>query len=468
LLEKKIGNLSAEDKNKLFKYPLLFSSSVYANKLFNCEFLLVLRIVNTNNISWVKIILTDIVTGEKIQESFQYANNSDEAISKCFAQLPDMILKLQEKSKIQLTGEQSNKNFHKKESGHWDKKPGEQDFSAIGSAIEAGYFPCPICFSKVDYPLPEIGREELKIQEEIRKSIESRYKIKNDFDLEKRVTAIVDNIIKCNYLQSMKIRLKIIDSRSNFLFSMGNGEIYISTGLIKQLKSDENIASAISCELAGAIEGVNLKRLLESGYISDGVKTENNSKNKYDSDKLLENWNFELDEIYEGILVLTTANYKDEDISEAIKNLWKISSGKKRESREERTAREKTENEQIVKFNDDIKRILELSEELRKKDPGYALYIKLHPYQFVKEIDWTRETGKIIVSLSNVIRESTNNAKPAVLDGNSMKNSKPNNEIKTRQGNFELIPMDKTGNKSPKNSTQEGVRPPEKLNPEKK
>lgn len=125
---------------------------------------------------------------------------------------------------------------------------------AVGDRSEAdsqGYRPCTICFPEANRALHqddferELGRYGAGL-------IENRYRVSQDEAARARVTAVGTRIMERNRLPDQGYRFIVLDSDDINAFSVPTGPIYITSGMLNVMETEDELAGVLGHEIGHA------------------------------------------------------------------------------------------------------------------------------------------------------------------------------------------------------------------------
>lgn len=191
-------------------------------------------------------------------------------------------------STVQVVGNKTSKMYHLLNTNH---APSETNCESFDSRIEAEaeqYRPCPICFpSYKSFSYSDRVLEE-KLGSEGCGIIEYYYRVDNNPELITWVERVAAPLLKDTYRKNVNYKFRILDSTEVNAFASPNGYIYITTGLLDIIESDDELAFIIAHEM-GHIEKkhsvINYRQRLAAMFFSALFLASNN--NYEDPEKVL-------------------------------------------------------------------------------------------------------------------------------------------------------------------------------------
>lgn len=189
---------------------------------------------------------------------------------------------------VQVVSNKTSKMYHLLNTNH---APSETNCESFDSRIKAEaeqYRPCPICFpSYKSFSYGDRVLEE-RLGSEGCGAIEYYYRVIDKPELLAWVERVAAPLIKDTYRKNVNYKFRILDSTEVNAFASPNGYIYITTGLLDIIESDDELAFIIAHEM-GHIEKkhsvINYRQRLAAMLFSALFLASNN--NYEDSEKVL-------------------------------------------------------------------------------------------------------------------------------------------------------------------------------------
>jgi hypothetical protein len=116
-------------------------------------------------------------------------------------------------------------------------------------ADAAKYRPCTICFPPRGQSLPN-GKLEVSIAKQLGGDIEYSYRVKNDETLGGWVRTVGDRIVTRCELTKRRYTFILLDSEEYNAFAAGAGYIYITSGTLDAVESDDELAFMLARQIA--------------------------------------------------------------------------------------------------------------------------------------------------------------------------------------------------------------------------
>ena len=191
-------------------------------------------------------------------------------------------------SNVQVVGNKTSKMYHLLNTNHAPSETNCESFDSRIEAEEGQYCPCPICFpSYKSFSYSDRVLEE-RLGSEGCGTIEYYYRVDNNPELIAWVERVAAPLLKDTYRKNVNFKFRILDSTEVNAFASPNGYIYITTGLLDIIESDDELAFIIAHEM-GHIEKkhsvINYRQRLAAMFFSALFLASNN--NYEDSEKVL-------------------------------------------------------------------------------------------------------------------------------------------------------------------------------------
>lgn len=185
-----------------------------------------------------------------------------------------------------VIGNIQSKMYHLQETHHSPSADNQRIFQTRSAAEDEGYRPCPICFPAYSSFFYFDRDLENSLGNEACGTIEYNYRTEYDPEALKRIEKIAAPLIADTYRKNFRYRFKLLDTDEVNAFSAPNGYIYLTTGLLNIIESDDELALVIAHEM-GHLEKkhavVRYKQALAvslfASIFAAGVTSNNNSRN---------------------------------------------------------------------------------------------------------------------------------------------------------------------------------------------
>jgi len=142
----------------------------------------------------------------------------------------------------------SSKLFHSPQSHHLPAKSSSREMTR-SSAVSEGYSPCLICFPEAQKRSNPESTEAI-LGAEVAGFIEYYYRVSNDPARHTRLEKIGKAVLARNGFTKRKYLFTALNSDEINAFAAPAGYIYVTTGMMDAVESDDELASVIAHEIA--------------------------------------------------------------------------------------------------------------------------------------------------------------------------------------------------------------------------
>lgn len=152
---------------------------------------------------------------------------------------------------VPVVANPESRMFHKPSSPHLSPHSPTVPMSDRSLAEQEGYRACPICFPDTNRYMQqddwerELGRYGAGM-------IEERYRVSQDPAALARVTTVGKRLMEGNRFEDRGYKFVVLESDEMNAFSVPTGPIYITTGLLAALETEDELAGVLGHELAHA------------------------------------------------------------------------------------------------------------------------------------------------------------------------------------------------------------------------
>lgn len=148
-----------------------------------------------------------------------------------------------------VIGNQQSKMYHLQDSHHSPSADNQAMFQTRSAAENEGYRPCPICFPAYSSFFYFDRDLENSLGNEACGTIEYNYRTEYDPEALKRIETVAAPLIADTYRKNFRYHFKLLDTDEVNAFSAPNGYIYLTTGLLNIIESDDELALVIAHEM---------------------------------------------------------------------------------------------------------------------------------------------------------------------------------------------------------------------------
>ncbi len=227
------ARLSASDKQELLSDPRRLLASAKAE-----EFLYINR------------LLMFMPNGEAIQidvESLaenvipKAGKNSEEImVKRCIAGKGPVMMPV-------VTNPDSSM-FHLPNASHLNKKVRLTPYADVKLAERSGFRPCPICFPQYS-SYSGNSRYDRDLSNEASRAIEQKYRISQDRRLISKAEKTGKRVMQANGMDR-PMRFVVLDSDELNAFAAATGPVYVTSGLMEALETEDELACVLAHELS--------------------------------------------------------------------------------------------------------------------------------------------------------------------------------------------------------------------------
>lgn len=146
-----------------------------------------------------------------------------------------------------LANAQSHR-YHLRQARHISPDAILQDLPSSYLAREQGFLPCDICFEQPQGP-PDQDDLERELGRVLAQQVESQFRLSQDAAASERVNQVGQRLLKGNLLEH-KYRFVVLDSDKINAFAVPTGPLYVTTGLLAVIESDDELSGVMGHELA--------------------------------------------------------------------------------------------------------------------------------------------------------------------------------------------------------------------------
>ncbi len=148
--------------------------------------------------------------------------------------------------------------YHRKDSHHIAPNLTAQELDRP-EAVKAGYRPCTICFPELRKGIDPQSTEAM-LGAEVAGFIEYYYRVCTNPELNARVDRVGHQVLKANGFTKRNYVFTILNSSEINAFAAPAGYIYITTGMLDILESDDELACVLAHEIAHVEQEHGLKQ----------------------------------------------------------------------------------------------------------------------------------------------------------------------------------------------------------------
>lgn len=230
------ANLSAHDKAALIKNLYLFMQSDYAAKVIMPRKVLVVRQEGKNLIGH----LYDLELLDEREVRIPSTQNNS------WQSLCDQALQ-EWSGHHSVVVNMESKQYHQPGASHLSLNSRLYAFKDEKLAKRKGYDPCAVCFPKDD-PYLSMSKQDRDLSKEGAAQVQSRYSLSQDQEAIARVQKVGRQLLEGNGFAPDRCDFVLLNSPEAQALSVHGGPVFITSGLLKLLESDDELAAVLAHE----------------------------------------------------------------------------------------------------------------------------------------------------------------------------------------------------------------------------
>jgi hypothetical protein len=235
--------LSYNDRLALLAYPERLLSSTWADEYFAARDVLVLRPMGQKRIEGR---LFDLARG---RESAVVV--SEETSGQGGSPRGAALAQALQRSALEREPVLANPDglYHRVGAAHLSSQVHYEPVESAERAEQYGFQPCRICY-------PQASRDPLyddldrQLGELVAAQIESAYPVLEEGEEVRRVQAVGQRLLRDNRFLDQGYQFKVLDTETPNAYAAPTGPIYVTTGMLALLNSDDELAAVLGHELS--------------------------------------------------------------------------------------------------------------------------------------------------------------------------------------------------------------------------
>lgn len=231
-------NLSEMEKASLIKSLALFMQSDYASQVILPRKVLVVRQEGKNLIGH----LYDLELLEERELRVPLAKGKGWQ-SLCYQALQEWG------GHHSVVVNTESKQYHQPGAQHLSLDSRLYAFKDEKLAKRKGYEPCPVCFPKDD-PYLSMSKRDRELSKEGASQVQSQYNLSQDAEAINRVQKVGRQLLEGNGFSPDLCNFIVLHSPEAQALSVPGGPVFITSGLLKLLESDDELAAVLAHEFA--------------------------------------------------------------------------------------------------------------------------------------------------------------------------------------------------------------------------
>lgn len=235
---KATNNLSDDEKAALIKNLALFMQSDYASKVILPRKVLVVRQEGKNLLGHLYDLelLDEREVRAPLAKGKGWQNLCDQALQE-WGGLHGVVVNME------------SKQYHQPGANHLSTNSRLYAFKDEKLAKRKGYEPCAVCFPKDD-PYLSMSRQDRELSKEGASQVQSRYSLSQDQEAISRVQKIGRKLLEGNGFSPDLCDFVVLNSPEAQALSVPGGPVFVTSGLLKILESDDELAAVLAHEFA--------------------------------------------------------------------------------------------------------------------------------------------------------------------------------------------------------------------------
>ncbi len=322
-----VRNLSPEQQASLLSDPRRLLASRHSAALFRPRRLLLIGPEVDGRVSGLQV---DLVTGAR--QGLQAPPDSKEA--KARETLVRQSLEGNGPEPVPVVANPESRLYHRPGAAHLSTRAEAIPLADRSLAEKEGFRPCPVCFPETNR-LVQQDETERELAYYAAAMIEDRYRVSQDQEERRRVTLVGERLMEANRFDDRGYRFLVLDSDELNAFSVPTGPLYVTSGLLKVLETEDELAAVLAHEL-GHAERHHMRQQYErsqwSGLLGTILGYATRSYwGRVAGEFLSSTWtkgysrDFELEADREAVLLTYAAGYRSEDFTLTLTKLGEVS-----------------------------------------------------------------------------------------------------------------------------------------------
>ncbi|MBQ7501439.1 M48 family metallopeptidase [bacterium] len=234
--------LSEEEKEILLSSLNLFVQSKFASKVLAPQKIVLVRNENKD----LKASVYDVSLG--VSRELKIPAQTPDGLQ----MICDMAYKDIGQNLVPVVVNTQSNKYHLPGAEHISKNARLYAFKDKSLARRENYLPCPVCFPEENSYLRQTNYER-KETSQGEAAVTSRYRVSQDPESIEKVRKIGLKLLKANDYPGDYCRFVVLDSDEAQAMSLPHGPIFITTGLMNLLETDDELAAVLGHEFAHII-----------------------------------------------------------------------------------------------------------------------------------------------------------------------------------------------------------------------
>lgn len=278
----------------------------------------------------VPALQVDLATGAR--ETLQSPTGLDE--EEAWEALVQQGLEGEGPAPVPVVANPESRMYHRPGAAHLSPRSPAEPRDDRAVAEKEGFRPCPVCFPDTNR-LVQQDEFERELGRAAAGMVEDQYRVSQDPEERRRVTAVGERLMEANRFQDRGYRFVVLESDELNAFSVPTGPIYITVGLLRALETPDELAAVLAHELAHS-ERHHLRQQYERsqwvGILGSVLGSATGSywarqAGGFLADLMSKGFSrdFELEADREAVLMSYAAGYRPEDFALTLTKLGEVS-----------------------------------------------------------------------------------------------------------------------------------------------
>ncbi|MHB2016048.1 MAG: M48 family metalloprotease [Candidatus Xenobia bacterium] len=240
------AKLGPPESQELLGMPELLLASTRAPMLLATQWVVLVDVGDGDN-PMMRPIAVNVTEHDRHPLSEVKEKKADDTLKQLALEVNTFVDQTVEHQGQPVIGNVVSKLYHTPGADH-TRKEECIDFTSEKDARAHGYEPCSICFPK-ETNMFKNDPQEVALGREVSAQVEQEYKISRNRDYLARVQRVGHRIADANGLDKWPYTFTVLESDEMNAFSAGAGNVFITTGLLRVLEEDDELATVLGHEM---------------------------------------------------------------------------------------------------------------------------------------------------------------------------------------------------------------------------
>lgn len=384
--------LNDSQRQALLAAPDLLTASSYVGQVVPSRYLLVVNVGDGDN-PVMRPVLMDLSSHQAHPLADALGKNTDETVNLLTQNVRSYLTESAQQKEAPVKGNVLSKLYHKADADHIQAEDCVT-FKSEADARNHGYQPCTICYPQ-STAIIKNDATEVALGREVSAQVEQEYRISRDEKMKARVDRIGAHLVEASDIHDFPYTFTVLDSPEINAFSAGAGNVFITTGIINVLESDDEIATVLGHEMAHC-ENHHIIRTYRAAQkmsilgVIVGAATGGLGQFATNFMSMIfgrgYSRNFELQADHGGLLYTYAAGYKPEAFVLTLKKLKDEEAEHKGSKPPQWLRTHPTEDKRLEAVDAELATLHDYDaqvQEVRARDPGLADAMRRHAFFYV-------------------------------------------------------------------------------------